>query len=75
MRKQTVKLCQQLLASHAGLNSAHFAAASANVAARHMSSGPINSKEGKVLHPDLLNENLKKTQVSILFVDISKHPS
>lgn len=63
MRKQAVKLCQQLLASHAGLNNAHFAAASTNVAARHMSSGPINSKEGKVLHPDLLNENLKKTQV------------
>jgi hypothetical protein len=63
MRKQTVKLCQQLLASHAGRQSAQFAAAPTNVAARHMSSGPINSKEGKVLHPDLLNDNLKKTQV------------
>ncbi|WIA19014.1 hypothetical protein OEZ85_003676 [Tetradesmus obliquus] len=30
-----------------------------------MSSGPINSKEGKVLHPDLLNENLKKTQYAV----------
>ena len=32
---------------------------------RHMSSGPVNSKEGKVLHPDLLNENLKKTQYAV----------
>ncbi len=30
-----------------------------------MSSGPINSKEGKVLHPDLLNENLRKTQYAV----------
>jgi hypothetical protein len=74
MRKQTVKLCQQLLASHAGINSAHFTAATTNVAARHMSSGPINSKEGKVLHPDLLNDNLKKTQVSNLIVNTSSIP-
>lgn len=30
---------------------------------RCMSSANPNSKEGKVLHPDLLNANLKKTQV------------
>lgn len=30
-----------------------------------MSSGPVASKEGKVLHPDLLNENLKKTQYAV----------
>lgn len=34
-------------------------------ATRFMSSAANpNSKEGKVLHPDLLNDNLKKTQVS-----------
>lgn len=31
--------------------------------ARSMSTANPNSKEGKVLHPDLLNANLKKTQV------------
>jgi glutamate--glyoxylate aminotransferase len=30
-----------------------------------MSSGPVNSKEGKVLHPDLLNNNLKQTQYAV----------
>lgn len=30
--------------------------------------GNANSKEGKVLHPDLLNENLKKTQVGLLLI-------
>eukprot|EP00891_Asterochloris_glomerata_P002765 jgi/Astpho2/2765/Aster-00940 len=28
-------------------------------------SGPQNVKEGKVLHPDLLNENLKKTEYAV----------
>lgn len=30
-----------------------------------MSSAPVNSKEGKVLHPDLLNDNLKQTQYAV----------
>eukprot|EP00775_Hariotina_reticulata_P006739 gene6739-6959_t len=30
-----------------------------------MSSASANSKDGKVLHPDLLNENLKKTQYAV----------
>lgn len=58
-----MKLCQQLLASRQAIANTQFAATSTNVALRHMSSGPVNSKEGKVLHPDLLNDNLKKTQV------------
>ena len=30
-----------------------------------MSSGPVSSKEGKVLHPDLLNQNFKKAQYAV----------
>lgn len=30
-----------------------------------MSAGNANSKDGKVMHPDLLNENLKKTQYAV----------
>lgn len=78
MSRRGVKLAQQLLAGRAALSQQ---AAAANAVAggqgamgaglpclsRQMSSSspPVNSKDGKVLHPDLLNDNLKKTQYAV----------
>lgn len=46
------------------------AAAAAGAAARGLSTSgsaqqKLHSKEGKVLHPDLLNENFRKTQYAV----------
>lgn len=67
MSRRSASIVQQLVAAR----SAAAAAGSQqqlNVlainGARFMSAGNANSKDGKVMHPDLLNENLKKTQVS-----------
>jgi hypothetical protein len=66
MSRRGVKLCQQLLAtSRNALTQQQFNQITSNVAVRHMSSASVNSKDGKVLHPDLLNENLKKTQYAV----------
>jgi hypothetical protein len=69
MSKRSASIVHQLLAAR----SAAAAACSqqqqqmsglAITGARSMSTAAAaNSKDGKVLHPDLLNENLKKTQV------------
>jgi len=65
MSRRSASIVQQLVAAR----SAAAAAGSqqqllAINGARFMSAGNANSKDGKVMHPDLLNENLKKTQVS-----------
>lgn len=74
MSRRSASIVQQLIAARSAAAacgqqqqqmSASLLAISNN--SRCMSSaGNANSKEGKVLHPDLLNENLKKTQVSLL---------
>jgi hypothetical protein len=65
MSRRSSAIVQQLLAAR---SAAAACGQQQNVlaisgASRFMSSANPNSKEGKVLHPDLLNANLKKTQV------------
>jgi hypothetical protein len=71
--RSSIKLLQQLAArgQHAAAAASHQQQqqqlGGVALAARLMSSAASqpNSKDGKVLHPDLLNANLKKTQVCV----------
>lgn len=71
-RNSGVRLCHQLLARGL-LQQQHVAAASQAQLVRYFSAqpepvqqhGPVHAKEGKVLHPDLINANMKKTQYAV----------
>ncbi len=63
-RRSGLALARALLAGGGRISGVATVTVGANAAtgSRFMSAAPINSKDGKVLHPDLLNDNLKKTQ-------------
>jgi hypothetical protein len=69
-RTRALRLCQQLLAQRTAACQTQSITASA---ARSFSSmpepvhedSPVNRKDGKVLHPELLNENMRKCQYAV----------
>lgn len=69
--KSGLRLCQQLLARQLLNNGQTTAATSAATGLRFKAAQPDplddlpNVRDGKVMHPDLLNENMKKTQYAV----------
>jgi hypothetical protein len=67
MSRRSTAIVQQLVAARAAAAACGQQQQQMNMlainGARFMSSANPCHKDGKVLHPDLLNENLKKTQV------------
>ena len=56
-------MCQRLLARGSGPQEV---SAAKDISTRWLSTAaPVNSIDGKVMHPDLLNDNLKKTQYAV----------